>query len=478
MHGISKHHSTIAVFMCAAAALLVAALLYFRQVNIERGEEYTLNSAQERLNTVLNNLQFSLKRSLEYNDMLSNLVQSNPNVTYRDFQSLGKIIVNQNDSVTVIELAPRGIVRFVYPLAGHESQVNFNLLTDAEHSSLTIKAIQERRQIMQGPLVDPDGSTLAIYSRLPVHLNGQFWGLCIVAINLEKLLSTSGIIKNDPRYSYLVRIHSNLGGKNLYEWGDRTIAEQGGSNIVPPLRALSLNGQTWELGVAVRYPEETTSGWSVANDAFIAALALLMMLLLYRHLKTYFMVRTMSITDSLTGLLNHTTFIKRLSALIKQGGQHALFIIDLNDFKSINDTYGHPAGDEVICEVARRLRQTVRSDDLVARIGGDEFALILLNVRTADMVGDFDMRLREMMRTPITYERYAINATLSSGYAISPRDGENAEDLYAAADERMYEIKHNVHKGRGSAHPHHSPHAADDGAKAPETPGAETAPTP
>ena len=146
-------------------------------------------------------------------------------------------------------------------------------------------------------------------------------------------------------------------------------------------------------------------------------------------------------TDSLTGLVNRGAFTsglcERLEAARDSGAQVALFIIDLDRFKNLNDTLGHHAGDQLLAELGERLRAEARPGELVARLGGDEFALI---TNDTDISGRA-ARLIALLTLPQTIYGRAVIPGGSIGVALYPRDAQDAGDLQRFADMALYRAK-------------------------------------
>jgi diguanylate cyclase (GGDEF)-like protein len=152
-------------------------------------------------------------------------------------------------------------------------------------------------------------------------------------------------------------------------------------------------------------------------------------------------LQQLSVTDGLTGLTNHRSMMQRLKeeTLRANRNKHAFAVImaDVDHFKSYNDTFGHPAGDEVLKRVATLLRDTTRMVDCVARYGGEEFAVLLPETDTAGAL-EVAERIRKRVESELFPER-AI--TLSIGVAEFPKNADQAETLLAAADAALYEAK-------------------------------------
>ena len=148
--------------------------------------------------------------------------------------------------------------------------------------------------------------------------------------------------------------------------------------------------------------------------------------------------------DPLTGLLNRRALMEALTAATKSppanGSQHALFMMDLNGFKDVNDTHGHSVGDQVLEIVADRFRAAGRPSDLVARIGGDEFAILAYNVdrKDAHRIG---MRFVDNLTQSIRAGGHTHQITVAAGVALLPDDGVTAEKALCNADIAMYRAK-------------------------------------
>ncbi len=146
-------------------------------------------------------------------------------------------------------------------------------------------------------------------------------------------------------------------------------------------------------------------------------------------------------TDSLTGLVNRGAFTsglcERLEAARASGGQVALFIVDLDRFKSLNDTLGHHAGDLLLAELGRRLREDAGETELAARLGGDEFALIS---DCAD-VGRRAEQLVNILAQPTVIYGRTVSPGASVGVATFPGDAQDASDLQRFADQALYRVK-------------------------------------
>ncbi|TBW48218.1 GGDEF domain-containing protein [Marinobacter halodurans] len=149
--------------------------------------------------------------------------------------------------------------------------------------------------------------------------------------------------------------------------------------------------------------------------------------------------------DPLTGLTNRTLFYDRLETALRTARRTrekvALLYLDLNGFKQINDRKGHEAGDRVLCEVAARLEACTRESDTVARMGGDEFTVLLTGLHDAGAVEAQVRKIRDAMAAPMRLGDELLTVSTSIGAAIYPDDGEDAGQLLRHADASMYVVK-------------------------------------
>jgi len=150
--------------------------------------------------------------------------------------------------------------------------------------------------------------------------------------------------------------------------------------------------------------------------------------------------------DYLTKIPNRSLLFDRVEHLIARSERDkltfALFYIDLDDFKLFNDTKGHAYGDQVLIEVATRLKKSIRNSDTVARIGGDEFILVLENITDKSYIKIMLETLNQTLKTDFIVDDESIDVSCSIGVAIYPEDGKKIDELLSIADNAMYKIKH------------------------------------
>lgn len=191
----------------------------------------------------------------------------------------------------------------------------------------------------------------------------------------------------------------------------------------------------WFPGVTVQ-----SEVWNLPK--YVVAVGMILLVLEEQLAKN----KHLALHDDLTGLPNRRLFQDRLLTALgrarRSNAQTALLVVDLNDFKEVNDTHGHHIGDMLLQKVAALFRNRLRDSDTVARTGGDEFAVILEPPTSRAQAALVGKSLLELLEHPFELNEYSIRAKASVGIAIYPDDALDAKSLCIRADMRMYEDKH------------------------------------
>lgn len=149
--------------------------------------------------------------------------------------------------------------------------------------------------------------------------------------------------------------------------------------------------------------------------------------------------------DSLTALPNRKTFSDELNQAISQAKNNnlkfALFFMDLDSFKDINDSFGHPIGDQLLIKVADRLKKNLRKDSKIFRLGGDEFAIIVEEISTYQVISNICNRILKQLEKPFIINNHQIFSSASIGISVYPDNGLDAKSLLKKSDTAMYQVK-------------------------------------
>lgn len=145
--------------------------------------------------------------------------------------------------------------------------------------------------------------------------------------------------------------------------------------------------------------------------------------------------------DTLTGLPNRALLFQNFRHILKTTQKGMVVFIDIDYFKTYNDTYGHQVGDKILVSVATTLRKVCREEDIVSRLSGDEFFLVFPHIHTQKERDAIIHKIEKLFQAPINVEHHALDTTLSIGIAHYPEDGTSPEALINATDKAMYEVK-------------------------------------
>jgi diguanylate cyclase (GGDEF)-like protein len=191
--------------------------------------------------------------------------------------------------------------------------------------------------------------------------------------------------------------------------------------------------------------ERFTVGWYFNRTLGLLMMSLLLVALVVEHIRLSHVAYDIASRDALTGAMSRAVFQSELDQVVPRavgtGESLALLWIDLDSFKAVNDQFGHPAGDALLAEIARRISEDIRETDLLARMGGDEFACLLTRVNSRESVYLAARRIATHLGRPLTWGGHILESTCSVGISFLPGDAADASELLAHADQAMYRAK-------------------------------------
>ena len=377
-------------------------------------------------------------------------VSINPEMQEDRFQQLMKALLSENLNIRHVSLAPDLTVKYIYPLEGNEKAIGLNHTENKDQVRSVLEAIQLNKIVLSGPLELIQGGE-ALIARLPVYLGNHsdspLWGIISAVLDYHQLLDAAGITENHYGLLLGIRGKDGTGSDGAFFYG----AEQAfGKDAV--MTNISLPHGEWQLAVL---PE---NGWSAPVErvyllwagAFFLAIVMgaagfLLTLVYQQKVQAVTTANYRANYDALTGLPNRFYFGQRLKSLIKEMRREkldfAVFFIDIDRFKQVNDSLGHSAGDQLLIEFATRLQYSARDSDIVARLGGDEFVIVLRNVRDVIQADILAEKLQSKIQQPFTIEKRPLLVTASIGIAMYPVDGEDVTGLLLHSDQAMYTAK-------------------------------------
>lgn len=395
------------------------------------------HSADVSCMTYTDRIMADLKSGMAITDSLEQIVISADGRCDKFYQVAKNL---SNPSIESIQLAPAGYVSYIYPEASSDLS-RIEQLDEEAQGEYARYAKKNDVTSLQGPYDLKDGSQ-GIVARNPIFLEKHgrkvFWGFAIVIIRVPDIFSDS--LRSLDFFGYQYRLL-----KTASPW-DPSYVEfyRSEKALVDPISHwFSLGGDLWELQLM---PDSAWAASSLSQVVLWTGFAILALLagLTYAVIRLeerrkY--LRFLSETDKLTGIYNRSGFDDQLDYHLRRHPDQPCIVaeLDIDNFKFINDLYGHPTGDRALQTLAASLRRFFASDVVIGRNGGDEFCLLLPG-ETRESVAE---KLRSFCAVPKTFvhddELHAF--TISMGYAEYPTQTSTREGLMRYADAALYEVK-------------------------------------
>lgn len=395
----------------------------------------TKYAALTKLFSIASALESELNETIKYSDFLSLIVSHNPDITQEELDGYAQLVLEQNDSIVGIQVAPDGIVQMVYPYEQHKMAIGHDLLKDPHRKQYALQAIETGKAVLQGPVQAIQGGYFlfnrkAIFT--PTEIGQKFWGLSVVAVDFDRLMDVYQKTFHDEQYLFSLSVRDD-NDKPVLLWGD---AQTSSSNTIQ--QSIVLPHATWDLKI---FPK---TSWDSANTTLIRTavqfhlgVTALVFLLAFVSTLSYLRNWQQSLIDPLTGSLNKNSIFRHVSTLLKRRKPFTLLVMDLNSFKQVNDQYGHYIGDLVLIEITQRIQNTLSKEDRLSRFGGDEYiATITTN---QDDIETLAQQIRINVMSPMVVEGHTFQINLAIGWAQSKADNSSTySSLYQEADQRMY----------------------------------------
>lgn len=425
----------------ALFGLLLALSEFAVQIETKRLKDEERSQVLIKASTVRAQLESELNATLHITTGFTGYIAINPTLSGNDnMATMLATLFKYGRHLRNVGLAPDNIIRHVYPIKGNEQALGLNYEKNPSQWPAVQRAIESRGTVLAGPLNLVQGGR-GLISRTPVFLNdGQYWGILSMVIDSDSLFKAAGLMAEDCEMTFALRGKDGFGNNGALFFGAVETFRQN-----PILLNLTVPGGVWQMAVL---PENGWGGKRAYLNYFRIVgliISLLLSAMVWITLADRRQIKYLALHDPLTGLPNRRLFDERLNYTIvqkqRQNKPFSLLYVDLDDFKPINDHYGHKAGDQVLREAARRMTDAVRHEDTVARIGGDEFMIILPS--TGDKSGTMLVAndILQAIGKPYTFQGQQLDVNTSIGVSIYPESGNTEEALVRAADQAMYQAK-------------------------------------
>lgn len=404
-------------------------------------------SVLSTLSEVKARLEGRLLETVALGEGLKFYVSDHTDIDEKTFDALGRNLLTVDNNLRSVGLAPNNVLSLVYPLAGNEKAVGVDYRRVPNQWAEVERAMLERQIVISGPLSLVQGGK-AILVRVPIFAavpaeqtspKRPYWGVATLVVDVAKLLATSGLTEmqktNQVQLAFGPNVQSTAGqhiAGHVFGTQDspvKLMVDVPGSGGWE-LRAQPLTGWT-------TFGPEVRLSWIVGT-----AISLLIAGLAFLVGYEFFKVRALALIDPLTDLPNRRLLELRMRTSAQHGERAGrgfeIFFVDLDGFKPVNDTHGHGVGDQLLVEIGRKLRRFVSSKDTVARVGGDEFIILVPRSMTDAERKNYRDGLDAYLDDEIEVAGVTLPVRASIGQASYPEDAEHVDELRRIADARMY----------------------------------------
>ena len=398
------------------------------------------NRTKAKLNamTYAERINGELMKGIGFTETLKQIV-INDDGNINSFNDVAAYMID--DSIQSIQIAPNGVVTEIYPEEGNESG-RIDLINDSDRGEISRHARDNDTVIMQGPFeLKQGGDGIAV--RNPVYLddgNGQksFWGFTIVILRVPEIFSESVEALSNFGYEYSLQKCASP-WDNTYEWvyGSKEALSD------PVIYDFDVHGDKWRLEILPK------SGFH--NNRYLLYLfigGVIIVLLLAGLVASLIFInenrknfKRLALTDALTGIYNRLGFDDQVEQYMRQNPQKhcVVAMLDIDDFKLVNDMYGHVAGDGVLRKLAESMKQNFSKDVILGRNGGDEFCIFMPDCTAVEVKPFLKKFTEETKKLYCKGEEHTF--TISLGFAEYPVFADDCSQLMRCADTALYEVK-------------------------------------
>lgn len=378
-----------------------------------------------------------------------------------DFMNFANGLYASSSGIRNFIIAPQGINQYVYPLTENQNVIGHNLLKDQreEVQKDIKKTIETRKMIVSGPYQLRQGG-LGIILRKALFKNSEFWGLITMALNLEDIYNFIGLNNHDLMLNLAIKSNGNLfyGKKEIFK-SNPVISRLKFKN--KELEIAAIPNQGWKASI-----KESSRTFKCLLLLINLLVLIIIYILSYREKKIKYIVakktkdlkeknqilnqkkeiirkereiiKHQAFHDQLTELYNRRYFEQKIKSIDnKYQLPVSIIIADVNGLKIMNDTYGHQSGDKLLIKTAKILKSVIRKGDILARWGGDEFAILLpqTNLKQSQKI------IKRVKKITKAKKYKELSISIAIGTAVKTKTEQNIYEIIKKADNRMYQDK-------------------------------------
>lgn len=437
-----RHPLLSSIILFFAMLPLAFALLWQQHQKVIEAERFQLLQQLSRYSATLEGI---VRTAVVVTEAIRAEIRLNPDQPLNALDARLDMLLADFPLFRHIAIAPELVIRYVYPLAGNEAAIDVDYRNLPDQIAAIEQTVRQRQTLLAGPVQLVQGGT-GLIIRSPVLLaEQQLWGVIASVMPLDKLMQIAGIPQLQQRYFVgLSGVDGNTDNRTIF-WGDAVLEGLPAVHTVVKVPA----GQ-WHLKA---FPKQTLSWFHPDLQLWWGLLLLLVggvtgasysLLRLASQRQQALQVAAFQASfDPLTGLANRAVLLAQIeSRLVRHPTQAiAVFSLDLDQFKQINESLGHLVGDRLLRQVARRLELMNDAPALLSRSGGDEFVLLYLTACDESALEQRCQAILQLFHQPFLQDERVLSMSTSIGVAVYPQDGNSALDLLKHSERAMYEAK-------------------------------------
>lgn len=429
------------LFAIASATLAFVIMVSLGETGLQARQREADNQRRIEMSSYAAMLRARVEREL--NSLLylnsglgSYLIVRNDNIQAREIGDMLAVLYKGSRHVRNFGIAVGYRLTYMYPVAGNEKAIGIDYRDLPRQWPVIQRIIDSGKPALAGPVDLVQGGSGLIY-RVPLFLSGKYWGLLSTVIDSDSLFRNVFEEPKNSRFEFALRGKDGLGSKGDGIVGDVGLFDRPDAMV----QEIDIPGGRWAIAVS---PRGGNTSLRLLNLPRIVAVFTggLIAWMLYALIRSRSELARLVMFDGLTGLPNRRLLTDRARIVFAHQRRHpeqgcALLFLDMDGFKDINDRHGHNAGDAVLQETAKRCRSIVRTEDTVARWGGDEF-VVLMEDASEDTVTALVARLREVLEAPVDFDGQRIEVGVSVGVVLHHEGDASLDEVIEKADQRMY----------------------------------------
>ncbi|MCJ8337454.1 MAG: sensor domain-containing diguanylate cyclase [Pseudomonadales bacterium] len=377
-------------------------------------------------------------------------VSAHPDIDENEFNQIAREIIATGRNIRNIGLAKDNVITHIYPLDGNEAALGLNYEEHEKQWPLVKRAIDLRGTVVAGPVDLAQGGNGFIV-RTPIYIRtniagnfgvnkSTYWGLASIVIKTEGFFRSADFDELRQQTVFAIRGKDGLGKDGDIIMGNIELFSE--EAIFSSVR---LPNGTWQIAAMPLDGWKSNDGIFLLLHSFGLLTASLFGYLVTRLSLSKQLNHDLAFYDHLTNLPNRRLLDDRMLQVMAYSKRYnsafGVFCLDLDDFKTVNDSLGHKAGDSLLIEASRRMLACVRATDTVARTGGDEFLILINDIHHKSDMQSVRRHLDDKFIGWVSIDGKRLQISASIGSATYPDDEESIDALLNKADKRMYAAK-------------------------------------